>query len=95
MPWANREMRFDTYYVTVIFKIQTMAMHCGQVWGLIWTKLQEAIFWTICVVNSYFLGNLIFLNIFFYFRPPKHLKLTKNGHFWRSRAPFTSQKHIY
>ena len=30
------------------------SLHCGQVWGLRWTKLQEAIFWTYCVVNRCF-----------------------------------------
>ena len=54
------------------------AAHYGQVLGLIWTKLQEGIFWTYCVVNRCFLGNLIFfMHLCFYLRPLKHLKLTK------------------
>ena len=36
------------------FKRRHMTLHCGQVWGLRWTKLQEAIFWTYCVVNRCF-----------------------------------------
>ena len=38
------------------FTIYTL--HSGQVWGLIWTKLQEAIFWTYFVVNRCFLGTI-------------------------------------
>ena len=45
----------------------TLALHSGQVWGLIWTKLQEAIFWTYCVVNRCFLGTFNFFRHFLFF----------------------------
>ena len=42
-------------------------VHSGQVWGLRWTKVQEAIFWTYCVVKRCFKANLIYFSQIFHF----------------------------
>ena len=77
-------------YSNAIFKISLLTfwvpVHSGQVWGLRWTKVQEAIFWTYCVVKRCFQGYFIYFSQTFHFQTLKHGKLTKKSHFEWSRA---------